>query len=295
MGKGVGGNVSIEREVVTDAGNRIDILIESDDHAILVENKIFAGIGNPFPDYAAHLDRRTPDGRSKHKLLLTLSPMDEGRAWDFTNLTYADFVRQIRSLMGHYFSRADTRYLTMLLDFLNTLENLQRETHMDKEFVSLLAERGDDAGNFFAEVMSFKDELRKKVRELSNLISAEEYGNVRQYFYRERTGLYDDLVHDVRVSEDLLVATDTVVDARGWRIFIWPREGIRSEVAALLESLEITFEAGNLLIPSTQDKRFVHSTRFGYSENLDRIRPVLHDLIHRIATSRNATSDPTRR
>jgi hypothetical protein len=67
----VGGNVSVEREVITDAGNRIDILIESDTHAVIIENKIFAGAGNHFADYAAYLDRRASDERATHKFLLT--------------------------------------------------------------------------------------------------------------------------------------------------------------------------------------------------------------------------------
>ena len=50
---GLGGNVSVEREVFTDAGNRIDLLIKSDSHAVLIENKIFAAVANPFEDYAA--------------------------------------------------------------------------------------------------------------------------------------------------------------------------------------------------------------------------------------------------
>jgi hypothetical protein len=54
--EGVGGNVSVEREVITDNGNRIDILIETDAHAILIENKIYASVENPLKDYAAYLD-----------------------------------------------------------------------------------------------------------------------------------------------------------------------------------------------------------------------------------------------
>ncbi len=48
--EGIGGNVSVEREVITDAGNRIDIVIESDAHAIVIENKIRAAVSNPFAD-----------------------------------------------------------------------------------------------------------------------------------------------------------------------------------------------------------------------------------------------------
>ena len=54
--EGMGGNLSVEREVYTDAGNRIDVLIESDTHAILIENKIYAGVKNPLADYADYLE-----------------------------------------------------------------------------------------------------------------------------------------------------------------------------------------------------------------------------------------------
>jgi PD-(D/E)XK nuclease superfamily len=60
---GFGGNVSVEREVHTAEGNRIDILITSDSRAVLIENKIFAAVANPFEDYSDHLDRlKNADG-----------------------------------------------------------------------------------------------------------------------------------------------------------------------------------------------------------------------------------------
>jgi hypothetical protein len=48
----MGVNVSIEREGITDKGNRVDIVIESDTRVILSENLIYAGVENPLDDYA---------------------------------------------------------------------------------------------------------------------------------------------------------------------------------------------------------------------------------------------------
>jgi len=153
--EGVGGNVSVEREVLTDEGNRIDLLITSDDHAVLIENKIYAVTNNPFDDYSAYLDR-VSEGRAKHKLLLTVFPVSEGGEYSFTNLTYEEFVEQIRSLLGGYVSGADTRYLTMFLDFLNTLEGLKKGTRMDQEFVELLVKRSDEIRSLFDDLKSFQ-------------------------------------------------------------------------------------------------------------------------------------------
>ena len=271
----IDGDVAVEREVSTDKG-RIDVLITSDDHAVLVENKIHASASNPFDDYAAYLDR-VANGRAEHKFLLTLYPTNEGRAWGFTNLTHEEFVGRIRSLLGLYVSSADTRYLTIFLDFLNTLENLRKGTRMNEELVRLLAERTNEVRDFLTKVHGFKDELRKKVRELGEVVDVEKYQNVRQFFWREREGLYDILVHDVTIHEGLLVAIEADISPDGWGIYLWPRRGDRSELSDLLQRAMVP-------VDGEDGEGFSHPARFGYDENLDQIRPVLQDLVDKLAT-----------
>ena len=136
-----GGNVRVDREERTDAGNFIDILIQSDSHVLLIENKIFHGIVNPFDDYAKHLDS-LPQCH-KYRFLLTLKPVDEStkreiERYRFQNITHEDLVNEIRGFLGGYVANADTRYLTIMLDFLNTLDYLQEGMVMNPEFVDFL-------------------------------------------------------------------------------------------------------------------------------------------------------------
>ena len=56
QGGEIGVNIQIRREETTRKGNRIDILIQSESHAIVIENKIFHEIGNPFEDYIKHVE-----------------------------------------------------------------------------------------------------------------------------------------------------------------------------------------------------------------------------------------------
>ncbi|MEJ7840484.1 MAG: PD-(D/E)XK nuclease family protein [Rubrobacter sp.] len=277
--KGIGGNVSVEREVITSKG-RIDLLVTSDDHAIVIENKIHAGVSNPFSDYADHLGH-IADGRSKRKFLLTLYPTSEGSEWGFTNLTHEEFVRQIRSRLGLYVSDVDARYLIVFLDFLNTLESLQKGSRMDKGFVRLLSERTNDVSSFLAGVFGFKDELRKKVRDLGNIIVLGRHQDVRQFFWREQDELYDTLVHDIRVHEELLVALEIYISAEGWGIYIWPRRGDRSELLDLLQRSMVTFD-------DEGEEGVSHPAYFDYDEDLDRISPVLQEIIDKLATGREA-------
>lgn len=278
---GFGGNVYVEREVATGVGNRIDLLIASDFHAVLIENKILAGANNPFEDYANHLESEDFDGLTKHKVLLTLKPTSEGREWGFVNLTYPNFIDRVRSMIGHHVSYADTRYLTIALDFLNTLENLREGSRMNHEFIELLNERGDEVESLFSDVLNFKNELRKKVRELGSLVDVAAHPNIHQFFWREGTSLYDDLGHNIRVSEDLLVAIDTLIDSRGWETHIWPREGSPSDLREVLRGSEISVEGDSHLFRN--QSRFVYSQRFDYDEDLNVIATVVRELVEKIA------------
>ena len=280
----LGGNLLVQREVYTDAGNRIDILIESDTHAILIENKIFAGVQNPLADYANYFDRRTPQDGAKCKFLLTLFPTDEGKRYGFENLTYATFVDRIRSRLGHHVSKADTRYLTLLLDFLNTLENLQEGTRMNQGFVNLLAERKGEVESLLSEMKDFTYELRRRVQLLRGLIHVDKHKNVHQRLYRERWGLFDDLAHDIIISDDLTVVVDTFIDASGWYIDFWASKDDASRLSDLLVHLDIPFKAGSE--PGDFDYRDPSGLdTFPFNENLDRIREVVQDLVDRLATS----------
>lgn len=233
----LGGSISVEREVSTGEGNRIDLLITSDSHVFLIENKIFAGVVNPFKDYASHLESEEFRGLAKRKVLLTLTPASEGREWGFVNLTYPAFIDRVRSMLGHHVSDADTRYLVVTLDFLNTLENLQEGSRMNREFIELLNERGDEVERFSAALKAFRDELRKKVRGLQSLVVLETHDNVRQFLYRGDSPLADVLVHDVYVDEKPKIAMDTVIRSWGWEIrFFSRRQGEREPIRTILEN-----------------------------------------------------------
>lgn len=276
-----GGRVSVEREVITDAGNKIDIQIESEARVVLVENKIRARVKNPFPDYAAHLDK-VAGGRAKHKVLLTLTPTREGSEWGFDNITHERLIGQIRSTLGHHISTAESRYVTLLVDFMNTLENLKRGTRMDKRFIDLLVDRENDVKNFLSGIESLKEEMREKVKELARRIDADKHHNVTKVrLWPDPTVPYDDLPHDIRVSDDLEVEIDTSIFPKGWEIWIWPMSGDYAELRILLNRLGIPVREHE------EEGGFRHhdSYKHGYHESLDGIAALLQDLIDKIAAA----------
>ncbi len=151
---------------------------------------------------------------------------------------------------------------------------------MDQTFLAFLASRQSDVEAFLNEIKKFRDELRTKVAELAALIDVTAYPNVRQWLYREGGSLIDILVYDIKLAPDLPVAIDTIVRPDGWEVQIFVRRGgDRSKLQNLLQRLEIPFKDG---------ERFIFPTRFGYTEKLDQMYPVVRDLVVKIADSGNA-------
>lgn len=276
QGGATSGEITVEREVQTDAGNYIDMVLKSDSHAILIENKIYAGTDNPLPDYAAHLDKC---GRKyNYKFLLTLRPVSTSDG--FQNITHAQVVKEIRGLLGCYVAGADTRYLTLMLDFLNTLDYLHGGKIMNPELVEFLNMRSRDVESFLKDINAFREELRHKIKGLGSLITMDSCSNVTQYKWRERSGisLSDILVHDIEVPQGFVIAVDTVLSPSGWAVKVFPRKKKHDRATQdLLKSLQIQADKKN--------GKYVLPVRFEYTADLSMIAPEITKVVEDIAGS----------
>lgn len=283
----IGSNVLVFREATTKAGKRIDLLIESDSHAILIENKFDSAVGNPFDEYAAHLDSLEPAGRSKHKFLLTLK-RHKNVGYEFQNITHEDLVQEIRGQLGNYVAGADTRYLTLLLDFLNTLDNLQRGVVMDVEFAKFLASRFVEVEKLLKRIKAFKGELRAEVRKLEGLVNVEKYRNVEQFLWPRREpkdlDLWDTLAHHITHSSfEKKVVVDTLISPTGWKVQIWVRDGSgqdREKLRNLLGRQGIPFDE--------EDKYFILKERFEYAAEVGPIAKKVQNVVCNLAKSDGA-------
>ncbi|MDE3000448.1 MAG: PD-(D/E)XK nuclease family protein [Gemmatimonadota bacterium] len=279
----IGGNVRVDREEPTDERNRIDLLIQSDAHVILIENKIFHEIANPLEDYIKHAKSHYRQLKP-HLFLLTLKPGgDVGR---FKNITYEQLVAQIRTLHGDYVAHADIRYLTFMLDFLNTLENLREGWELNAKTAEFLAKDNnlEKARHFFGEIDMYKGELRKTVSELGNgLNDIANDGRVSQGKWREKHGLYDILYHDVEHSDfsDDKIVLNAKIDPRGWSFEMFLRGGQPDSVTlekfnSLLHKLEIEFQ---------DEYRFTLQKRFSYTCELQEVAAFVRDTVTSIRKS----------
>ena len=299
----IGGKVSVECEVFTDKVStdkkkRIDILVQSDDHVIVIENKTAKNprIDNPFHVYAAYQEE-IAGNRYKPKILLTVTPSNAGSEEGFDNITYGRLVREIRSRIGRHISVADTRCLTLFLDFLNTLDNLKEGTRMDQKLIAFLANRRGDVLELLTKVEDFNKELEKKGKELRTLVDVGGYENVEQRFWCDRKELYCDLYHDIQVSETLTIAVEASILPEGWQIWLWPHDGNEqeltdhSEVKDLLDRLEIPADEHHDSDDGYDYTVFRHHLSYdqdhyetlSYDENIGSVADLVQGLIDKLA------------
>ncbi len=299
----IGGNVSVKREeftdkISTDKRKRIDILIRSDDHVIVIENKTARNprIDNPFDVYADY-QKEIAENRHKPKILLTVAPSSAGSEEGFNNITHARLVREIRERIGRHVSDADTRYLTLFLDFLNTLENLKEETRMDQKLVAFLAKRREDVVELLTKVEDFNKELDKKGKELRTLIDVEGYKNVEQRFWCDRKVLYCDLFNNIQISETLTVAVEASIFPEGWQLWLWPHDGDEQELTDLsemknvLDRLEILADEHHDSHDGYDYTVFLHHLSYdhdhhetlGYEADIASVADLVQDLIDKLA------------
>ena len=77
-----------QREVTPHTKSRLDILFESEEWVMVLENKIWHQQNNPFTDYEAFLTKHNP---GKQKLSVVLSPSGKSPA-GWYGVAYNDFL-----------------------------------------------------------------------------------------------------------------------------------------------------------------------------------------------------------
>lgn len=113
------------REVVTQTNSRIDLLLESDDWVMVIENKIYHEQNNPFDSYEAYVQQGI--FRDKTPIFVVLSPMgdspNEYPQWQ--GLSYPTLIEKLKTKLAEYFiSHPLSKWIVLLRDFLLHLENI---------------------------------------------------------------------------------------------------------------------------------------------------------------------------
>ena len=99
---------------------RIDLLLQNDDEAIIIENKVYAPLYNRLDLYWSK-----PNVPEENKRGIVLSPWSTSvKFHGFKNITHEEFVHAVEKNLPTYFANATPKALILLQDFIQNIYNI---------------------------------------------------------------------------------------------------------------------------------------------------------------------------
>jgi hypothetical protein len=213
----IGNILTVQREDITYNQKRIDLVMTTSNCVIAIENKIYANLYNDLDDYSSYVNQCYKKS-IQIKVVLSLNSIQYAIQAGFIGVTYASLFSSVKKNIGNYLITADTKYVTHLIDFIQTIQNLKKMVQISPEVL-----------DFFAKNIERVEELLEANKQINNLILEKVYqlrdnlepppAHVKQWIWEKR-----DLVHDFNLG-DAEVAVDTVIGIDGITICIWVRRG----------------------------------------------------------------------
>jgi hypothetical protein len=231
-----GQNVEVRREELTKKGNRIDLVIKSDNYIFGIENKIYAAPYNPFDDYAEHLELLS-DGHKVSKILLSLrSVQPSPQLHGFYPISYEIFLQKVLANIGSCFMTAHEPHITFLRDFIQTLQNLQEVTAMDLQRLEYFQKNQQHISTLLNEVDGLRKDMRKKVNQLKAAVTFEDIYPIQSGLWRSSKDLIDVIWYTVKIDDTLWIQFDVYLTPTGWKIHFWNRKGSKKQVEQWLQN-----------------------------------------------------------
>ncbi len=221
--------VSLSREHPAEDQKRIDLVIDCETFTLGIENKIFHWKANDFANYGRVIDRL---GRNKKtiKTVLCLRKTDNAvpLKCGFTRHTYGELWQQVRRMLGNYISNGDPKWVSCLLDFMQTTTNLAGENMEHKKMDQFLLAHFKAVEELVAEHTAFMARLNQKVERLRNLMQeTPEVGLLsgRPWIFQKACLVLDFNFKDIyEVHLDLHLRTTRPSDGKpGWEMHLFCR------------------------------------------------------------------------
>ena len=153
----------IETEYTTNKNGRIDLLLHNDEHAIIIESKVYHDLDNDLKDY---WDSVNPEKPNKNKVGVVLSLRNYSQAEidhsQFINITHYAFLNRVIKNSGSYLLNAKDRYVVFLKDLYQNTINLSN--YMDKEKIEFYYKYKEELNNAAKLKFAVRDFIKEEVR-----------------------------------------------------------------------------------------------------------------------------------
>jgi PD-(D/E)XK nuclease superfamily len=239
-----GQSIEVKREELTKNGKRIDLVIESENFVVGIENKIFAGLYSPFQEYSEHLDSLS-NGRQVCKVLLSLRSIQPSpELYGFKPICYEDFFQKVVDNIGSCFLTAHEPHITFLRDFIQTLRNLQKVTMMDRQRLNYFRDNQKNIAILLNEVDDFRKDMRRKVQLLNEAVTFEDISTyqIKSGLWKPSMGLTSVNWYIVEIDDSFWLQLNIFLTPAGWTIVFSNKKGTIDRVRQWLKDRDIEVE-----------------------------------------------------
>ena len=222
-------DIHVYREYSTSANQRIDLVIEAESYIIAIENKVYHWLANDLKHYAETIQALC--GKNKQALHFVLAPTHQYASTKagFHPITYQELWSTVENNLGTAIATADQKWLSYLLDFMETTKNFTSAPDMelseqDQFFIKhhqQIEQLNDARNSFYGKLTSQVKHLQEITKQNSNLCAM----LVKDpWIHRAAT-----LVFDFHLA-DQSVAWDLVISPTGWELQCFGRNNTAQQL-----------------------------------------------------------------
>ena len=189
-------NFDVSTEYGVSDQKRIDILLQNNEQAIIIENKVYHHLNNDLALYYNDIDAVDKVG-----VVLSLHPISNISHPHFINITHLQLLNKVMGNLDSYLLQANDKYIVFLKDFYQNTINLSHP-YMEKENISFYYKNQQDIN----QLVQFKSKLREHIK--SEVVKAVEIlDNLNKYEPRVNSFNDERLVYYVSPNHKNLMIT----------------------------------------------------------------------------------------
>lgn len=247
------GAVTVSREYPSTNQTRIDLVIKGESFVIAIENKIFHWVANDLDGYASTVDSLAKGEQFVIKTVLGLHPIKDTLKGGFVSFTYDKLWREVRNQLGYYITQANPKWVTYLLDFMETTTNLAGQNMELKQADQFFIEHNDAIETMLTERKAFLSRLTYKISILIDMIKETTEAtalDIPPFLYGK--DVKDRLVLNFKkLGGDYDVSFDFFLTPAGWDLQLFGRNPLSQDYllklinqSALKEKMQSAFLKG---------------------------------------------------
>lgn len=264
----------VNRELPTSNNKRIDIVIETNQYLIAIENKIWHKIDNPFEEYVHHIKQLIGESEEEKEskfILLTLKKKNYSKKEliDFKQISYEELFKALEKRLSEVetnnYEEDFAKYLIFIKDLIQTVRNMS-QINLSEDFTNYIRVNQKKLNSMKAEVFvkfekfiknqfnqidqHLKNEIDKELAEKFNTSSSIKKDRMEGVmFFR-----FDELT--VFDGEEINLTLKLRLRPDGWFVEIWDSDKDKIIILKrfLNEIVRVESLRENHLFDNTKDK-----------------------------------------